>query len=70
MMSKTITYQVVNNNNGTVTIIATDGHISRMSTINSEFIEVVQDVDGIDPVEIVQQFLKEKLTKQEKKYEV
>lgn len=69
-MGKHITYQVVNNNDGTITIIATDGEISRKSTIHSDFVEVVQDVDGIDPVMIVQQFLKEKLTKKEKKYEV
>lgn len=68
-MNDRIIYDIMNNNNGTITLSVTDGTIVKKSTINNEFIAVVQDVDEIDPIMIIQNVLKENLTK-EQKYEV
>lgn len=48
-----LTFNVKNNNNGTVTISGTCGSFTKNITIDSDFLECIKDVEEIDPISLI-----------------
>lgn len=48
-----LTFNVKNNGNGTVTISGSYGSFTKNVTIDSDFLECIQDLDEIDPISLI-----------------